>query len=75
MLSCEFCEISNNTFFTEHLRATASVKTNRIIKRPINKLFAIENTYHDTDETDKVREQKLRREVAITAELKRKYEC
>ena len=24
MLSCEFCEISKNTFFTEHLRATAS---------------------------------------------------
>ena len=23
--SCEFCEISKNTFFTEHLRATASV--------------------------------------------------
>ena len=22
---CEFCEISKNTFFTEHLRATASV--------------------------------------------------
>ena len=26
MFSCEFCEISKNTFFTEHLRATASVK-------------------------------------------------
>ena len=24
MLSCEFCEISKNTLFTEHLRATAS---------------------------------------------------
>ena len=23
---CEFCEISKNTFFTEHLRATAYVK-------------------------------------------------
>ena len=23
-VSCEFCEISKNTFFTEHLRATAS---------------------------------------------------
>ena len=22
--SCEFCEISKNTFFTEHFRATAS---------------------------------------------------
>ena len=25
MFSCEFCEISKNTFFTEHLRVTASV--------------------------------------------------
>ena len=24
VLSCEFCEISKNTFFTEHLQATAS---------------------------------------------------
>ena len=28
--------------------------TKRILKRPLNKLFAIENTYHDTDQTDKV---------------------
>ena len=32
VLSCEFCEISKNTFFTEHLRATASAK-NTIEKR------------------------------------------
>ena len=25
VLSCELCEISKNTFFKEHLRATASV--------------------------------------------------
>ena len=25
MFSCEFCEISKNTFFTEHILATASV--------------------------------------------------
>ena len=24
VLSCEFCELSRNTLFTEHLRATAS---------------------------------------------------
>ena len=24
MFSCEFCEISKNTYFTEHLQATAS---------------------------------------------------
>ena len=28
-------------------------KTNTILKRPINKLFAFENTYHDTNQTDK----------------------
>ena len=26
LFSCEFCEISNNTFFIEHLQVTASVK-------------------------------------------------
>ena len=25
VFSCEFCEISNNTFFKKHLQATASV--------------------------------------------------
>ena len=29
MFSCEFCEISKNTFFTEHLQTTASVETVR----------------------------------------------
>ena len=27
LFSCEFCEISKNAFFTEHLRTTASAKT------------------------------------------------
>ena len=40
-------------------------------KHPVNKLFPIENTYHDT----KAREQKLRREAAAIGELKRKDEC
>ena len=31
-------------------------KTNTILKRPVNKLFTIENTYHDTNQTDKARE-------------------
>ena len=30
MFSCEFCEISKNTFFKEHLRTTASVPWNTI---------------------------------------------
>ena len=28
VFSCEFCEISKNTFFVEHLRATAFEATN-----------------------------------------------
>ena len=28
VLSCEFCEISGNTYFTEHLRATACIFRN-----------------------------------------------
>ena len=28
-------------------------KTNRILIHPVNKLFAVENTYHDTNQTDK----------------------
>ena len=33
-------------------------KTNAIIKRPVNKLFPIEYTYHGTSQTGKPREQK-----------------
>ena len=50
-----------------------STNTNTILKRPINKLFTIENTCHDTDQTDKAREQKLRRESVVLRKLK--YEC
>ena len=37
-----------------------SKKANAILKRPVNKLFPTEYTYHDTNQTDKAREQKLR---------------
>ena len=50
-------------------------KTNVILKRPVNKLFTVKNTYHDTNQTDKAREQKLRREATVIGELKIKYEC
>ena len=40
-------------------------KTNTIIRRLINKLFTVKNTYHDTNQTDKAREQKLKREAAV----------
>ena len=38
MFLCEFCEISKNTFFTEHLSATASVKC----KMKVNQSLQIE---------------------------------
>ena len=31
MFSCQFCEISKNTFFTEHLWTTASVVTRKAV--------------------------------------------
>ena len=30
VFSCEFCEISKNTFFTEHLRTAAAISANQI---------------------------------------------
>ena len=35
-------------------------KTNTILKRPVNKLFLTENTYQDTNQTGKAREQKVK---------------
>ena len=35
----------------------------------------IKKAYHDTNQTDKATEQKLRREAAVIGELKRKYNC
>ena len=49
------------------------VKANKILKRPRNKLFLIDNTYQDTNQADNAREQKLKQEATITGELKRKY--
>ena len=34
-------------------------KTNTILKRPVNKLFSIENTYQDINQAGTAREQKL----------------
>ena len=48
---------------------------NTILKHPLNKLFPTGYTYHDANQTDKTREQKLRLEAAVIDELKRKYEC
>ena len=54
---------------------TRIAKTNAILKRPVNKLFPIENTYQDTNQTGMTRQQKLRREAVVIGELNRKYEC
>ena len=35
------------------------VKTNTILKRPVNKLFAVENTYHNTKQTGKVSHKEI----------------
>ena len=50
-------------------------KTNAILKRLVNKLSFIENTYQDTNQADTIRQQKLRRKAAVIGELNRKYEC
>ena len=34
-------------------------KTNTILKRPLNKLFAVENTYYDTNQTDKASHREI----------------
>ena len=34
-------------------------KTNTILKRLVNKLFAVENTYHDTNQTDKASHEQI----------------
>ena len=72
------------TIVTEVLRSGDSeirgaivriAKTNTILKCPINKLFTVENTYHDTNQRHKTREQKLWPEATVIGELKRNYEC
>ena len=47
-------------------------KTNTILKRPVNKPFTAENTFHDTNQTDKAREQKFRPEAHLVGEQNRK---
>ena len=51
MFSCEFCEISKNTFFTEHLWTTASINwtmtRNQVFikaNNPISTKFAVKRT-------------------------------
>ena len=34
-------------------------KANTILKRPVNKLFTVENTHHDTNQTDKASHKEI----------------
>ena len=34
-------------------------KANTILKRPVNKLFAVQNKYHDTNQTDKASNREI----------------
>ena len=45
-------------------------KAHAILKRPVNKFFPNEYTYHDTNKTDKAREQKLWREAAVIGQIR-----
>ena len=35
------------------------IRTNTILKRPVNKLFAVENSYHDTYQTHKASHKEI----------------
>ena len=50
-------------------------KANAVLKRPANRLSPTEYTYHDTNQRDEARKQKLKREAAVIDELKRQYDC
>ena len=39
VIFCEFCEISKNTFFTEHFRTTASEEKKNEVFTIINRIF------------------------------------
>ena len=45
MLSCDFCEISKNTFFTEHLWATASEICNWVERGSFQTIYAAVNLF------------------------------
>ena len=61
---------------SEIRRATVRIaKTDAILKRTVNKLYLIENTYQVSNQTCMARGQKLRRGAAVIGTLKWKYEC
>ena len=53
---------SYRNMFNSQVRGALVIiaKTNAILKRSMKKLFIVENTYRDTNQTDKAKGQKLR---------------
>ena len=45
VFSCEFCEISKNTFFTEHLWVTPSEASGELFRSEFLVKYCLENTY------------------------------
>ena len=70
---------SNGYYLVEILKQKGAMvrikKANAVLKRPANRLSPTEYTYHDTNQRDKARKQKLKREAAVIDELKRQYDC
>ena len=48
-------------------------KNSTILKGTVNKRFTNKNSYYNINQTDKAREQKVRREAAVVGKLKTKY--
>ena len=74
-----YCYLENPVLPSQDSKISGAIvkmaKTNTILKRAVNESFTVKNTYHDNDQTDNAKEQKLRREAAVIGELKIKYEC
>ena len=67
-------EILPSGDFEIRARIVKIANNNTVLKRPLNKLFTVENTYHYSNQTDKARKQKLWLEETVTGELKRTCE-
>ena len=67
-------EILPSGDFEIRARIVKIANNNTVLKRPLNILFTVENTYHYSNQTDKARKQKLWLEETVTGELKRTCE-
>ena len=60
---------------TQNVAIVRIKKANAVLKYPVNKPFRTEYIYHDTNQTDLARAQKLRWETSVIGGLTRKYDC